>query len=45
MIGAQKSADKGLQVLQDECVILNKKLSDEEIKSLYDETIKVSSGK
>jgi len=45
LFGAQKSADKGLQVLQDEFVIMNKKLSDDEIKSLYEETIKISSQK
>jgi hypothetical protein len=45
LFGAQKTANKGLQVLQDEFVVLNKKLSDDDIKTLYNETIKISSGK
>lgn len=41
-IGTAKEPRKEDQVLTDEIVILNKRLTDAELKSLYDETLKVS---
>lgn len=40
-IGAA-ATEKEVQLLQDEVTILNKKLSDDEIKSLYEETLKAT---
>jgi hypothetical protein len=41
LVGAQKN-EKGFQVLQDEFVILNKQLSDQEIKTLFDKTMDIT---